>query len=216
MRQAGAGGTFLEKLELFLDICKSWSFYLLVTTMVKSFASSLEPPQVLQGMKDFVDTEEVDPSTRTMFHGTRPIIGRFETSTFRLHRRQLLPWGVGLFSPGRWFKPSISGTIRQQNDGSELFLEGGASLIIKVAWVLLILAVAAVGGAIIVFNYPVTISFDPANSGAYILRGLAIMTGVLGILLLLPLLGWLMTRKDLDFIAGELQRHLGLKELPLR
>jgi hypothetical protein len=42
------------------------------------------------------------------------------------------------------------------------------------------------------------------------------MTGVLGILLLLPLLGWLMTRKDLEFIAGELQRHLGLRELPLR
>ena len=210
------GGRFIEKLELFLDIWKSWSFYLLVTPMVKSFASSLEPPQVLQRMKDFVDAEEVDPSTRTMFRGTRPIIGRFDTSTFRLHRRQLLPWGLGLFSPGRWFKPSISGTIRQQNNGSELFLEGGASLIIKLAWVLLILAVAAVGGALIVLNYPVTISFDPVNSGAYIVRGLVVMSVILGILLLLPLIGWLMTRKDLDFIAGELQRYLGLKELPLR
>ena len=184
--------------------------------MVKSFASSLEPPQILQRMQDFIDTEEVDPSTRTMFRGTRPIIGRFDTSNFQLHRRQLLPWGLALFSPGRWFKPSISGTIRQQNDGSELLLEGGASLIIKVAWALLILAVAAVGGALIIFNYPATISFDPVNSGAYIVRGLSVMSVILGILLFLPLLGWLITRRDLAFIVGELQRHLGLKELPLR
>ena len=184
--------------------------------MVKSFASSLEPPQVLQRMHDFIDTEEVDPSTRTLFRGKRPIIGRFGTRAFRLHRRQPLPWGLALFSPGRWFKPSISGTIRRRDNGSELLLEGGASLIIKIAWLLTFLAVAAVGGAFIVFHYPVTISFDPLNSGAYILRGLAIMSGILGILLLLPLLGWLMTRKDLAFITGELQRHLGLKELPLR
>lgn len=184
--------------------------------MVKSFASSLEPPQVLQRMKDFIDIEEVDPSARTLFRGTRPIIGRFDTTTFRLHRRLSLPWGLALFSPGRWFKPGISGTIRHCDNGSELLLEGGASLVIKIAWVLMFLAVATLGGGYIVFHYPVTISFDPENSGAHILHGLAVMNAVLGILLLLPLIGWLMTRKDLAFMIGELQRQLGLKELPLR
>jgi hypothetical protein len=184
--------------------------------MVKSFASSLEPSQLLQRMKDFIDIEEVDPSARTLFRGTRPIIGRFDTSTFRLHRRLPLPWGLALFSPGRWFKPSISGTVCQRDGGSELLLEGGASLVIKIAWVLLLLAVATLGGGFIAFHYPVTINFVPERSGSYILGGLAIMNTVLGILLLLPLIGWLMTRKDLGFMVGELQRHLGLKELPLR
>jgi hypothetical protein len=184
--------------------------------MVKSFASSLEPSQVLHRMKDFIDIEEVDPSARTLFRGTRPIIGRFEPSSFRLHRRLPLPWGLALLTPGRWFKPIISGVIHQRDSGSELFLEGGASLAIKIAWVLMLLAVATLGGALIVFNYPVTISFDPEHSGSSIVHGIAIMNAVLGILLLPPLVGWLTTRKDLGFMVGELQRHLGLKELPLR
>jgi len=40
---------------------------------------------------------------------------------------------------------------------------------------------------------------------------LLLMNIVLGILLLMPLIGWLATRNELDFLKSELQSRLNLK-----
>src|SRR5947209_20610851 len=127
--------------------------------MFKAFVSPLAPTDLLAKVRGMSDPDDIDPGSATFFPGSQPIVGRFTGSRFVLQQRPRLPWGLWLLSPAAWFRPFLMGTVRPRPQGSELQLEGGASLISKVIWALFFLGTAAVGGVFTFFSYPPNISF---------------------------------------------------------
>jgi hypothetical protein len=179
--------------------------------MFQLFLASSAPSEILSRLNEFIDSEEIDPYRPSLCKGERPIIGRVEGHDFHLRKRLRGPWYLTALTPGFWFKPALHGTVSSKGSGSELLLEGGAPLAIKIGWAVLFLVVAGLFGVVTVLTYPVNINFDPGHAAFYMQLALLLMNIVLGILILLPLAGWFATRNDLSFLESELQTRLNLK-----
>jgi len=181
--------------------------------MLKFFSSALQPDEFVTKLKNFVDAEEIDPDSPTQFAGERPVIGRFETRRFTLHRRVGTHWILWWLTPGQWFKPYLNGNVTSKNSGSQIVLTGGTPILVKILWVLILLGVPSLIAMWTMFSYPYNISHDPAHSGSYFLAGIVLLNLLAGILVLLPIVGWLQTRSHLRDILNELQRHLDLRQI---
>jgi hypothetical protein len=182
-------------------------------SMLKFFSSSLQPDEFVTKLKSFVDEEEIDPGSSTQFTGERPVIGRFNTRRFTLHRRVGIHWILWWLTPGQWFKPYLNGNVASDNSGSRIELTGGTPLLIKLLWVLALLGASGLIALWTMFSYPYNISHDPAGSAGKLLSGIILLILIPGILVLLPIIGWLQTRFHLDDIVNELQRHLDLRPI---
>jgi hypothetical protein len=181
--------------------------------MLKFFSSSLRPDELVTKLKSFVDEEEIDPGSPTQFTGDRPVIGRFDTRRFTLHRRVGIHWILWWLTPGQWFKPYLNGSVTSDNSGSRIELAGGTPIPIKVLWVLILLGTTGFIALWTMFSYPYNISHDPAHSGSDMLAGIVLLTLLAGVLVVLPIVGWLQTRLHLADILKELQRHLDLRQI---
>jgi hypothetical protein len=181
--------------------------------MLKFFSSPLDPDEFVTKLKGFVDEEEIDPGSPTQFSGQRPVIGRFDSHRFRLQRRVAIHWILWWLTPGQWFKPYINGIVTSRNSGSRIELDGGTPIPIKAIWVLVLLATTGLIATWTAFSYPYNISHDPVHSAGNMLAGIILLNLVAGILLLLPAIGWLLTRYHLAEIVRELQRHLDLQQI---
>ena len=179
--------------------------------MFQLFLSSSAPAEIVSRLHEFVDPEEIDPYKPSLYRGERPIVGRVEGHDFHFRKRLKGPWYWTVLTPAFWFKPALHGTVSAKKNGSEVLVEGGAPLVIKISWAILFLAIATFLGVFAALSYPVNISFDPAHVGFDMQLALMLMNIVLGILLLMPLIGWLATRNELDFLKSELQARLNLK-----
>jgi hypothetical protein len=179
--------------------------------MFQLFLSSAAPSEVVSHLQEFVDPDEVDPYKPSLYRGERPIIGRVEGHNFHLWKRSGGRWYWNVLTPGTWFKPALHGTVSPKASGSEVMVEGGAPLAIKISWGLLFLAIATFLGLFTALSYPVYINFDPAHVGFDMQLAILLMNIVLGILLLIPLIGWFATRNELEFLKSELQSRLNLK-----
>jgi hypothetical protein len=180
-------------------------------SMLKFFSSSLEPDEFVTKLKSFVDEEEIDPASPTQFTGQRPVIGRFKKREFTLHRRVGIHWVLWWLTPGQWFKPYLNGNVAGDSSGSRIEITGGTPIPVKVLWVLILLGISGLIALWTMFSYPYNISHDPAGSAGNFLAGIILLTLIPGILVLLPIVGWLQTRLQLADIVNELQRHLDLK-----
>jgi hypothetical protein len=181
--------------------------------MLKFFSSSLQPDEFVTKLKSFVDQEEIDPASRTQFSGERPVIGRFHTRRFTLHRRIGIHWILWWLTPGQWFKPYLNGNVSGDNSGSRIELTGGTPIPIKIFWVLVLLGASGLIAAWTIFSYPYNISHDPADSGSNLLAGIILLNLISGILVVLPIVGWLQTRFHLADIVNELKRNLDLRQV---
>jgi hypothetical protein len=179
--------------------------------MFQLFLSSSAPSEIVSRLQEFVDPDEVDPYKPSLYRGERPIIGRVEGHYFHLWKRSGGRWYWNVLTPGAWFKPALHGTVSAKENGSEVLLEGGSPLAIKISWAILFLAIAGFCGIFTALSYPANINFDPAHVGFDMQLALLLMNIVLGILLLIPLIGWFATRNELAFLKSELQSRLNLK-----
>lgn len=179
--------------------------------MLKFFSSPLQPDELVTKVKSFVDEEEIDTSSPTQFTGSRPVVGRFDAREFTLQQRVNMRWLLWWLTPGQWFKPHMIGRVTQSDFGSRLELTGGTPLIIKILWALVFLG--ASGGIALfgMFSYPYNLSHHPAHSAAYFLNAIILLNVVAGIMIILPLIGWLQTRFQLAEILRELQQQLELR-----
>jgi hypothetical protein len=182
-----------------------------IVLMFQLFLSSSAPPEIVSRLQEFVDSEEVDPYKPSLYRGERPIIGRIEGHEFNLRKRSGGQWYWNALNPAFWFKPALYGTVSPKEKGSEVLVEGGSPLAIKISWAILFLAIAGFFGIFTALSYPVNINFDPTHVGFDMQLALLLMNIVLGILLLIPLIGWFTTRNELDFLKSELQSRLNLK-----
>jgi hypothetical protein len=179
--------------------------------MFQLFLSASAPSEIVSRLQEFVDPEEIDPYKPSLYPGERPIIGRVEGHDFHFRKRPTGPWYWTVLTPAFWFRPALHGTVSPKKNGSEVLVEGGAPLAVKISWAILFLAIATFLGVFAALSYPVNINFDPAHVGFDMQLALLLMNIVLGILLLIPLIGWLATRNELDFLKSELQSRLNLK-----
>ena len=69
---------------------------------------------------------------------------------------------------------------------------------IKIIWVLALLGLTGVIAGWTVFSYPYNISHSLVHSASNLLSGIIFLNLVAGILVLLPLLGWVLTRNHLS------------------
>jgi hypothetical protein len=181
--------------------------------MLKFFLSPLDPDEFMTKLKGFVDEEEIDSDNPTLFSGKRPVIGRFDSHRFKLQRRVGIHWILWWLTPGQWFKPYINGSVTRKNSGSRIELEGGTPIVIKIIWVLALLGLSGLIAGWAMFKYPYDISQDPVHSASNLLAGIILLNLTAGILLLLPFLGWVLTRNHLADIVSELKRHLELQQV---
>jgi NhaP-type Na+/H+ or K+/H+ antiporter len=180
--------------------------------MLKFFSSSLQPDEFVTKLKSFVDEEEIDPGSSTQFSGDRPVIGRFDTRRFTLQRRVGIHWILWWLTPGQWFKPYLNGSVTDAHSGSRIELTGGTPIPVKLLWVLILLGVSGLITVWTIFSYPYNLSHDPAHSGNDLLAGIVLLSLLSGLLVLLPIVGWLQTRFHLADIVNELQKHLDLRK----
>jgi hypothetical protein len=181
--------------------------------MFQLFLSSSTPPDIVSRLQESIDRQEVDPYQPSLYRGERPIIGRVDGNDFHLRKRSSGLWYWNLFTPAFWFKPALHGTVSPKGNGSEVMIDGGAPLATKIGWALLFLGVATCFGLVVVFTYPVNINFDPAHAAFDMQLGLLLMNIALGILLLIPLVGWFFTRHELRYLEQELQSRFNLKPI---
>jgi hypothetical protein len=182
--------------------------------MLKFFSSPLPPDEFVTKLKTFVDEEEIDPGSPTQFSGDRPVVGRFNAGHFTLQRRIGIPWYLWWLTPGQWFKPYVNGTVTAAKEsGSKIEITGGTPLLVKILWVLVLLGAAGSITAAAVFSYPYNLSHDPAHTAGNLLEGIVLLNVVAGILVVLPIIGWLQTRLHLGDILKELQNHLDLRPI---
>jgi hypothetical protein len=181
--------------------------------MLKFFSSSLQPDEFVTKLKSFVDEEEIDPASPTQFSGERAVIGRFEAHRFTLQRRVGIHWVLWWLTPGQWFKPYLKGDVAGNNSGSRIEMMGGTPIGIKILWALILLGTTGLIAAWATFSYPYNISHHPAQSGSDLLAAIVLLNVLAGILVILPIVGWLQTRYHLADIIKELQRHLDLRQI---
>jgi uncharacterized membrane protein len=101
----------------------------------------------------------------------------------------------------------------KDNSGSRIEVTGGTPLLVKVLWVLMLLGASGLIAAWTMFSYPYNISHDPAHSASNLLAGIILLILLSGILVVLPIVGWVQTRSHLGTILAELQRHLELRQI---
>ena len=181
--------------------------------MLKFFSSPLDPDEFVTKLKGFVDEEEIDSDNPTLFSGKRPVIGRFDSRGFKLQRRVGIHWLLWWLTPGQWFKPYMNGSITRKNSGSRIELAGGTPITIKIIWVLALLGLSGLVAGWTAFSYPYDISHNPVHSASNLLTGIILLNLTAGILVLLPILGWVLTRNHLADIVSELKRHLDLQQV---
>jgi hypothetical protein len=162
--------------------------------MLKFFSSSLQPDEFVTKLKSFVDEEEIDPGSPTQFVGERPVIGRFDTRQFTLHRRVGIHWILWWLTPGQWFKPYLNGNVTGGNSGSRIELTGGTPIRVKILWAVTLLGASGLIAAWTIFSYPYNLSHDPSRSASNLLAGIVLLNLLAGILVLLPIVGWFQTR----------------------
>jgi hypothetical protein len=179
--------------------------------MLKFFSSSLQPDEFVTKLKSVVDKEEIDPGNPTQFTGERPVIGRFKTRHFTLQRRVGIHWILWWLTPGQWFKPYLNGNVTGAKSGSRIELTGGTPIPVKILWVLALLGGSGLIATWTIFTYPYNLSHDPAHSAANLLSGIVLLSLLGGLLVLLPIIGWLQTRFHLADILQELQKNLDLR-----
>jgi hypothetical protein len=179
--------------------------------MYKFFSSPLPPSELISKLPEFTDWKKINPSKPSLYEGEKEIIAQVKGTRFTAEKRQGIGWGLAWFSPGFWFKPVLTGSVAPLKEGSAVIFEGGTPVPMKVLWALLILIVAQAGGLFLVFNYPVTLNFDGLHAGWYTYATLAAINTAIGILLLIPFIGWWLTRNELAFVAAAVQRHLQLQ-----
>ena len=179
--------------------------------MYKFFSSPLPPSELLSKLPAFTDQKKVNPTCKSLYEGEREIIAHVEGTHFTAEKRLGTGWGSAWFSPGFWFKPVLSGSISPLKEGSAVIFEGGVPIPIKLGWALLFLVLATAGGMFLVFNYPVTINFAGLHAGDYMFAIIMAVNTAIGLLLLIPFIGWWLTRNELAFIAGAVERHLQLQ-----
>jgi hypothetical protein len=179
--------------------------------MYKFFSSPLPPSELISKLPEFTDSKKIDPSKPSLYEGEKEIIAQVKGTRFTAEKRQRIGWGLAWFSPGFWFKPVLTGSVTPLKEGSAVIFEGGTPIPTKVLWAVLILIVAQAGGLFLVFNYPVTLNFAGLHAGTYTYATIAAMNTAIGILLLIPFIGWWLTRNDLAFVAAAVERHLQLK-----
>jgi hypothetical protein len=180
--------------------------------MLKFFASPLPPDEFVTKLISFVDEEEIDPGSPTHFSGDRPVVGRIDGGHFTLQRRVGIPWYLWWLTPGQWFKPYLNGTVTTEKEsGSRIELTGGTPLVVKIFWVLVFLGATGFIAVGATFKYPYDLSHHPAQTAANFLAAIVVLNVAAGILVVLPIIGWLQTRFDLADILKELQSHLDLR-----
>jgi hypothetical protein len=179
--------------------------------MYKFFSSPLPPSELISKLPEFTDTKKIDPSKSSLYEGEKEIIAQVKGTRFTAEKRQRIGWGLAWFSPGFWFKPVLAGSVTPLKEGSAVIFEGGTPVPMKVLWAVLFVIVAQVGAMFLVFNYPVTISFDGLHAGSTMFAMLTAINIAVGILLLIPFIGWWLTRNDLAFVAAAIERHLQLQ-----
>jgi hypothetical protein len=182
-----------------------------ILLMFQLFLSSSAPSEIVSHLHELVDPAEVDPDKPSFYRGERPIIGRVEGHNFQLWKRSGGRWYWNVLTPGAWFKPALYGTVSAKENGTEVLVEGGAPLATKIGWGVVFLAIATFFALFTALSYPVNINFNWAHVGFDMQLALLLMNIVLGILLLIPLIGWFVTRNELDFLRSELQSRLDLK-----
>jgi hypothetical protein len=181
--------------------------------MYKFFSSPLPPSDLISKLPEFTDPKQINPNKPSLYEGEKEIIAQVKGTRFTAQRRQKFGWGLAWFSPGFWFKPVLTGSVTPFKEGSAVIFEGGTPVPTKVIWALLIVLVAQAGGIFLIFNYPVTLNFDGLNAGSYVYAILGVVQTAVGILLLLPFIGWFLTRHDLAFVAASLERNLKLQPI---
>jgi hypothetical protein len=182
--------------------------------MYKFFSSPLPPSELISKLPEFTDSKKINPSKPSLYEGEKEIIAQVKGTRFIAEKRQGIGWGLAWFSPGFWFKPVLTGSVTPLKEGSAVIFEGGTPVPMKVLWALVILIIAQAGGLFLIFDYPVNLNFDGANAGSYVYATLAAMNIAIGILLLIPFIGWWLTRNDLAFVAAAVERHLQLQPVP--
>ena len=181
--------------------------------MYRLLTSPLPPNEVIDRVRPLFDRPEVDPKLPTLYPGDRPFIGETGGQTFVLRKRGCLPWQWWFLNPGRWFQPVLHGTVTLGSRGSEIFLEGGTPLPIKIGYGLLFLVCTGVIPLITLFSYPLSISFDPANSAANFLFGIVLLNVAAAVLLILPFIGWFLTRTDLEELYARVRDEVPMERV---
>lgn len=179
--------------------------------MLKSFSSPLEPGTVAASLRQIVDEEEIDPKNGTLYAGERPFVGRISSDRFRIFRRPPGYWPLWWLTPGQWFKPVMDGTIASKENGTKIEIVGGTPIWIKISWALALLCAAGLITLLIVFGYSYDIVHNPGRSGVNMLLGITVLNVVAGVFVVLPVIGWLLTRNDLPAILNELKSRLSLE-----
>ena len=182
--------------------------------MYKFFSSPLPPSELISKLPELTDSKQINPSKPSLYEGEKPIIAQVKGTRFSAQKRQSFGWGSAWFSPGFWFKPVLTGSVSPLKEGSAVVFEGGTPVPMKVIWAVLILIVAQAGGVFLIFDYPVNISFDGLHANSYMYATLAAMNVALGLLMVIPFIGWWLTRHDLAFVAAAVERHLQLQPVP--
>ncbi len=179
--------------------------------MYKFFSSPLAPSELISKLPEFTDSKKIDPSKHSLYEGEKEIIAQVKGTRFRAEKRQNIGWGLAWFSPGFWFKPVLTGSVTPLKEGSAVVFEGGTPVSMKILWAVLIVIIAQVGAVFLVLDYPVNISFDGLHADSIMFATITAMNIGIGILVLIPLIGWWLTRNDLAFVAAVVERHLQLQ-----
>jgi hypothetical protein len=179
--------------------------------MYKFFSSPLPPSELISKLPEFTDSKKIDPSKHSLYEGEKEIIAQVKGTRFKAEKRQKIGWGLAWFSPGFWFKPVLTGSITPLKEGSAVVFEGGTPVSMKVLWAVLIFIIAQVGGIFLILDYPVNISFDGLHADSIMFATITAMNIAIGILLVIPFIGWWLTRNDLAFVAAVVERHLQLQ-----
>jgi hypothetical protein len=179
--------------------------------MYKFFSSPLPPSELISKLPEFTDSKKIDPRKHSLYEGEKEIIAQVNGTRFTAEKRQKIGWGLAWFSPGFWFRPVLTGSVTPLKEGSAVIFEGGTPVPMKVLWAVLIVIIAQAGGIFLIFDYPVNISFDGLHAGSIMFATITAMNIAIGILLLIPFVGWWLTRNDLAFVAAAVERHLQLQ-----
>ena len=179
--------------------------------MYKFFSSPLPPSQLISKLPEFTDAKKIDPSKSSLYEGEKEIIAQVKGTRFTAEKRQRIGWGLTWFSPGFWFKPVLTGSVTPLKEGSAVIFEGGTPVIMKVLWAVVFVIIVQAGAIFLILNYPVNISFDGLHANSIMLATITAINLAVVILLLLPFIGWWLTRNDLAFVAAAVERHLQLQ-----
>jgi|GEM_PF-1606980 len=179
--------------------------------MYKFFSSPLPPSQLISKLPEFTDAKKIDPSKSSLYEGEKEIIAQVKGTRFTAEKRQRIGWGLAWFSPGFWFKPVLTGSVTPLKEGSAIIFEGGTPVIMKVLWAVVFVIIVQAGAIFLILNYPVNISFDGLHANSIMLATITAINLAVVILLLLPFIGWWLTRNDLAFVAAAVERHLQLQ-----